>query len=114
MRFRFGALVHWADGLGAKLIPDDAESAEALSVFAEKRSELSECYKEVFGIAPYEAYEPHVSLGYFANAQIAEGTGAFIESWDNVMRKKMDGLVLQLETISLYGFTDMATFFKCV
>lgn len=112
LHFKFRNLIKWDDGLGAELVPDGKESGEALKIFAEERSQFIKRYRQNFGIGLTEEYRPHVSLGYFANAQVATEMASLMESWDKRMKQQMDGFTLSFNTISLYGFTDMATFFK--
>ena len=53
-----------------------------------------------------------VSLGYFAGREGAQLARPCLREWDVLFAERMQGLTLTFQQASLYGFTDMATFFK--
>ncbi|MCZ6679696.1 MAG: hypothetical protein O7E52_20900 [Candidatus Poribacteria bacterium] len=58
------------------------------------------------------SYDPHVSLGYFANKEHAELATPQIEKWTDAFKKETSGQTITSGSNSLYGFTDMATFLR--
>ena len=62
-------------------------------------------------ICRQKKYNPHVTLGYFANKTLPPSRTT-ITNWSNLTAAAVGNLTITFESISLYGFTDMATFFK--
>lgn len=113
LRFRFDRLTKWANAvLVGRLAPADEASTNVLNWIIEERSRLTKRFRQTFGIGPSDMYSPHVSLGYFANQEEAQLVSPSIEEWSCLFTERMNGLVLPFCSISVYGFTDMATFFK--
>jgi len=115
IRFRFDALALWGNAvLVARLSPADATSVSHLGRLTDERRRLSANFHAAFGIAPGDRFTPHVSLGYFANPQGALLASHALPTWNAVFDTAMESLNVSYRSISLYGFTDMATFFKAV
>ena len=114
VRFKFDRLIKWTSVLVAGIAPADEESTGTLQQLTDERSRLSATFRERFGIGPSETYSPHVSLGYFANRETAQLASPCEKEWEEVIQQQMEGLTLTFQSASLYGFTDMATFFKAV
>ena len=113
IRLKFDRLLKWGDRvLVARLAPADRDSERELKIIVDHRRDLSARFRERFKARTTVDYSPHVSLGYFANTQYAGLATPQISRWDDVVRRKVDGLTIAFTGISLYGFTDMATFFK--
>jgi hypothetical protein len=113
LRFRFDRLVNWGNTvMVARLAPADEAASQALNELVEERRRLTARFQERFGIGPAESYTPHVSLGYFANREAAQLSVPCLEEWDRTFSEQMQDLTLSFSRISLYGFTDMATFFR--
>ncbi len=110
IEFRFDRLAI-RGALVARLSPTEA-SAEAFAAFVEERHRLNDFVHETFGIATYEDYTPHVSLGYFASREGAQLARPCLPDWNALFEERMQGLTLSFRRAGLYGFTDMATFFK--
>jgi len=108
--FRFDRLAV-RGALVARLSPTEA-SLEAFGQFVEERRRLNASFYEAFGIRASENYTPHVSLGYFANREGAQLATPCLREWDALFAERMQSLTLSFRRASLYGFTDMATFFK--
>ena len=91
-------------------------SQEVFAEFVKERRRLNDSFHdsfhESFGIAAYEDYTPHVSLGYFASREGAQMARPCLRDWNALFAERMQGLTLTFQKASLYGFTDMATFFK--
>lgn len=116
IRFRFSKLTRWDKVLVARLKPDDEKSRDILDRITKERCDLNESFGERFGVKPsYVDYSPHVSLGYFVNSEIAKLAAPRIDEWAEQINKALEDEehpTIAFESISLYGFTDMATFFK--
>ena len=113
IRFQFSRLEKWGNvSIVAVLEPADDESDATLRNLTKARTALTSDFEHKFGVGPYSNYTPHVTLGYFANHDVAEQASPRMESWNRSFHEITAGLTLELNRISLYGFTDMATFFK--
>ncbi len=110
--FEFDRLALWGNVVVvARLSPTEA-SQDAFQAFVEERRQLSAAFRQVYGIGPSENYVPHVSLGYFANREGAQMASPCLDNWNRVFAERMQGLTLTFQSAAVYGFTDMATFFK--
>ena len=76
------------------------------------RGALNAANRERYGFSANEVFVPHVTLGYFANRAGAELAQARVSSWQEQFAVALAGESVQFESASLYGFTDLATFFK--
>lgn len=113
IRFRFSELVKWGDSvLVVRLAPADGESERALSELAADRKRLTARFREAYGIGPGDEYRPHVSLGYFANAALARGADPHVPEWEDSLSVALEDVTVTFPRIALYGFTDMASFFR--
>jgi hypothetical protein len=113
MRFTFKTLIKWRNRvLVARLKAADEDSERALARMVEERTRLCAGYGERFGVQMRTRYAPHVSLGYFANAECAELATPQIDRWTGLFQERVGGRTIAFNSISLYGFTDMATFVK--
>jgi hypothetical protein len=113
LRFRFDRLAIWShSALVATLAPADAASAEQLLGFLAARRALNAANREQYGFSANEVFVPHVTLGYFANREGAELAQARVPAWQEQFAVALAGESIQFESVSLYGFTDLATFFK--
>lgn len=100
------------DGLVACLMPADASSEKELRQVEELRRDLYEAYSQTFETNLYYTYKPHITLGYFANGNLAESANSDIDSWNQIVAKAVNGLTILYNKISLYVFTDMISFYK--
>jgi hypothetical protein len=110
IEFRFSHL-SIRGALVARLSPTEA-SEEAFAAFIKERHRLNDLFYETFGVRASENYTPHVSLGYFANREGAQLASPCLREWDALFAERMQGMTLSFQQASLYGFMDMATFFK--
>ena len=94
----------------ARLAPTEA-SRESFEQLVAERRELNASFRTEFGIGASENYTPHVSLGYFANREGAQLARHCLSGWNEGFSEQMHGLTLSFQHASIYGFTDMATFF---
>jgi 2'-5' RNA ligase len=77
-----------------------------------KREYVASTEAKDTAICRQKSYDPHVTLGYFANEALPSRTMPPISHWSMVTEAVVRHLTVTFESISLYGFTDMATFFK--
>lgn len=113
IRFRFDRLLKWANiAMVALLQPADEEAAADLQEFTAARDQLNTSFRQTFGIGASEIYLPHVTLGYFANTQAAQLATPCVDDWSATLAERLGDLQLIFDQVSLYGFTDMETFFR--
>ena len=112
--FQFGELVNWGNMViicKPEIIDGDGD---VFTRIVDRRKVLADSYREQFGISLDHEWFPHITLGYFADQEAGSKTLKQIESWSDLFKGKMDGLTITYKQIGLYGFTDMATFIKCL
>jgi hypothetical protein len=114
IEFQFDKLNKWANsGLAAQLKPANEHSQIVLQKIENEREILIKKYKERFGLETCsQSYTPHVSLGYFANKELAELSTSLIEEWNEKLLQNTSGQTITFTSNSLYGFMSMETFFK--
>jgi hypothetical protein len=114
LSFRFSRLSLVGDSvLVAELDPATPNDAERLQELIRGRSELSALVEATYGFSPYRQYWPHVSLGYFANRELAQLALPYVEQWNASFVSGLGDQTLTLTRARVYGFSDMATFFVC-
>ena len=115
LAFEADQLVIWgASALALRLRPAPGTEA-AYQQFTRAREALRQSYAERLGVAARAPYEPHVTLGYFAHPQAARHAqqAGGLGTVSSALRDKTAGATrLQLARVGLYGFTDMATFYR--
>jgi len=113
LQLKFDRLALWGNQvLVARLEPADLASGDELDRITQDRRKLSGILHQPYGVAFTEEYMPHVSLGYFANESAAESAASQVERWTARVEEKVGSQTITFDSISLYGFTDMVTFFK--
>jgi hypothetical protein len=113
IRLRLAQVENWGDSaVVARLGPADDASAGGLHQIETLRAELSALYDAEFGVSAYSGYSPHVSLGYLANRSDGAGIGQRIDEWNEIAHALAGERAITFRTASIYGFTDMVTFFK--
>jgi hypothetical protein len=113
LRLRYGKLdMFGRGGISLQLCGADDESIQTLERFREARAELSKNYQERFGVGAGARFSPHLSIGYFANAEGAELASGHIAGWDARLQEYVGDEVLTFETASLHAFTSMETFIR--
>ena len=111
LRLRCARIENWSNvSLVAHLEPADAAAAESLRRLRAARDALSETFGRKFGVRPHPAYEPHVTLGYFANANLAGTSAPDVARWDAALRAATTGHILTLRRLHLSVYTDMTSF----
>ena len=113
IQFECDHIAKWGNvGLVAVLKTADPASAVRFEQLKQARNDLYDLFESRFGLAMRWDFTPHVSLGYFANQEQAELASSEVDSWQAIIQKELGGATIIYDTISLYGFTDMITFFK--
>lgn len=108
--FEFDRLsVFGSSVLVARLKPSE-EAKPLLAEIEARRIKMIELLEPIGDVKFGKTYSPHVSLGYFA--ETIDKNVIPLGTWNRIFGKLTDGKTLTFKTASLYGFTDMATFFK--
>lgn len=90
--------------------PDCVGQFEALR---RRRAALGRQCRKCWGTSAAGSYQPHVSLGYFARERDARAAETNAGAWTSALERDLTlDVTIRFASISLYGFTDMATFFK--
>ncbi len=97
--------------LVACLTPESA-CRPAFDRMREARMSLAGTLRAEVGVTAGPNWMPHVSLGYFANADGAREASRHLNALGAAVADAMRGAVQLFEGASLYGFSDMATFFR--
>jgi hypothetical protein len=110
--FQFGQIVNWGNTVIVCRPDILLEGTRAYDWITEERKGLSNIYLEQFGISMSKKWFPHITLGYFENQEAASKTKSYIDAWSDQFKERMEGLTITYNQVGLYGFTDMATFFR--
>jgi hypothetical protein len=114
LSFRFGKLSIWGNqALVVQVEAADKDSEAVLAQIESYRKALNEQFFSAFGLYPSgHNYSPHVTLAYFAHAESGKKAAQMLEQWEAVFRPTLAETTLTFSRIALYGFSDMATFFR--
>ena len=113
IQFGCDHIAKWGNvGLVAVLKTADPASAARFEQLKQARNDLYDIFESRFGLAMRWDFTPHVSLGYFANQEQAELASPEVGRWQDIIQQELNGTTITYPTVSLYGFTDMITFFK--
>ena len=111
LRLRCARIENWSNvSLVAHLEPVDDAVGASLERRRAARDALSEAFGRRFGVRPHPDYEPHVTLGYFANGDLAARSATAVARWDAALRSATAGHVLTLRRLHLSVFADMTSF----
>lgn len=111
LRLRCARIENWSNvSLVARLEAADAASTVNLERLRAARRMLSDAFGRRFGVRPHPDYEPHVTLGYFANGALAADSAAAVARWDAALRAATASHVLTLRRLHLSVFSDMTSF----
>ena len=112
IQFKLDRLLNWGNqSVVASLLPVAPYSAN-YAAFVEEHRILAGKIRNEFGIHVSSDFYPHLTLGYFGNAQLAKIFTSQISEWTSFLKNEMAECTIAFNSISLYGFTDMITFFK--
>ena len=109
LSFGYGRLRRWGSVLAIELTPLQVSNFRA---FCEARAVLSQSYEEKYGVGAEDSFTPHLSVGYFLNREASDLAASMMSEWDDLFRNAIGEATVEFQTASLYGFTDMATFFR--
>jgi hypothetical protein len=93
-------------------MPAGRESEKGFGRIVNERETLSARFREQFEVGMRSGYTPHVTLGYFANEKYAELATPEVDRWTELAREIVGHRTITFDSIDLYGFVDMVTFFK--
>lgn len=113
IEFAYDRCEKWNNSVVALLKPADDRSDMALRSLEKRREELNRSSEERFGIATAtKPYRPHVSLGYLANKELGEKAEDAVRRLNELLAAAISETTIRFPSISLYGMTDMETFFR--
>lgn len=110
--FHFDRLLKWGNSVLVAALKPSEETKVQLQRLTQLREGLSLEFLDLYALKGSLRYSPHVSLGYFANQESAQQATPCIEEWSTKVREQVGEQRLSFRSLSLYGFTDMAHFFK--
>jgi hypothetical protein len=111
LSFRVAGLEVRGQALVAALEPADERSAAAKAAHERSRAALADRLTARLGVALPE-WRPHLTLGYFANDEAAGHASDAVERWQQRARERTDRLAATFRSAAVYGFTDMASFWR--
>ena len=113
IRFRVSeiAVLPSQAALIARLAPVDEESERSMTQIEQWRRELDEQVAAI-GKPPNPEWAPHITLGYFANPELALDAAAHVERWSETAAICTLGRIIEFGSISLYAFTTMDKFWR--
>ena len=113
IKFKIDEVVKWDNiTIVTKLKPADPESKEKIQILKKQRIELYKTYGKKFNLGVKKRYQPHITLGYFSNKNLAEEITSQVKKLNKLIINKACDITIKYPGVSLYGFTDMATFYK--
>jgi hypothetical protein len=110
--FAAHSLARTGHALVVRLEPRDAVSAERLDVVRQARARVAEQARAI-GL-DRSVWIPHVTLGYFANRDLAARADAQVDAWWEQASRELGDVAVELGPASIYCFTDMVSFFRRV
>jgi hypothetical protein len=111
LSFYFAGLEIWGHQVLVALLTPTADSGLAFHTLSTTRGELAEKLLAELNV-PSFPYTPHVSLGYFANREAGLLARAHLAEWAARFENTVKDARVSFHSVSLYGFTDMARFFR--
>ena len=114
IEFQFAQLSTWRNKVIAiELKPADTESAYHFQQFISLRQQLSHQFVDRYQLlTTAKEFVPHVTLGYFANPEAGKKAAPLIEQQREAFREILTPARLSFTSMSLYGITDMASFYR--
>lgn len=102
-----------SQALTLQLSPADGASADRLAALAEARRALgADLDALLHARLPQKVFVPHITMGYFANAEVMDAAKNRLEEWSAYVSRALEGRTLVFDSVSVYGFRDMTCFFK--
>lgn len=113
VRFVLRSVEIWpSPALVARLQPADAAAEAAFDQLCIARETLRVAFVGALGVGPGETLVPHVTLGYFAGETAAQPAYTHLAEWNAHFHERAANVPIEFRSVSLYGFSDMITFFK--
>ena len=113
INFRFNGLQIWNNTVLVATLRPDTDSVMIFNQLCEERRQLSQQIHQRFGVmTDTETYQPHVSLGYFANEEGARRALNYYNDWNKSFNDLLQDSILSFNNANIYGLTDMITFLK--
>ena len=113
LRLRLKELHHWAQprAIVCLLEPVDTD-LDKFRELIDRRKELDGKMERDFGITSKNfAYAPHITIAYYDDPNLAENVEQKVAAWNSVFAGEINGKFIKFDTVSLYAFTDMITYF---
>lgn len=112
VRFRVEGLEVRGYALVARLTPSNQRSVAAVSRHEAARERFASRVHTRLGL-DVQSWRPHVTLGYLANDDLAAQLGdRVLDRWQAETLERIDGATVRFVSASVYGFTDMARFWR--
>lgn len=113
IRMKYAALRNTPGvGLVADVAPADNASAQAFERLQAVRLEVAQAAAQRWGAAYTTALQPHITLGYYANAADTRPLDPELPAWNTALAAACEGLTLEFSSLGFYAFTDMARFYR--
>jgi len=109
-RFKRFAVFPKAGAFVARLVPADDVSEQRLGALLQQRDRLDEGWKAQWGKPRNPVFKPHVSIGYFGNLKLGASSTRLVEALSRRASQQLVNVSITFESISLYGFKNMAGF----
>lgn len=111
IKLQFDKLDIWGNQVLVACLAPTLDSVDSFNVLQTERTELADIL-QTYGIESFKLYSPHVSLGYFANQECGQHAMASLRHWTHQFRSIMQHTTITFDSVALYGFTDMASYFR--
>lgn len=116
LSFRYRDLALWGNQVLVARLGPAAGSERGFAELVLLRDALARATAEVLGVSfgpkPDRPYQPHVSLGYFANETGASRALDCVGAWTEEFEAALRDSSVTYGSVNAYGFTDMASFFR--
>ena len=109
--FPAAEVVGWGSVLAVRLEAASRDDGTVFSAIEGARDRFASVIEECLGLR-VQGWRPHVSLAYFADRSGAADAEAEIPQWSRALLDSVGEATVCFSSVSLYGFTDMATFFR--
>lgn len=83
---------------------------EEFTSFCLCRKALNKRFRDRFNHQNFDNYEPHITLGYFADTYHAELAKAHVRNWSSQIQQKISEFTLATSGVEIHGFQDMGRF----
>lgn len=112
MSFQFEGLEIWGHQVLVALLTPTTDSRSAFNTLDTRREKPAKQLLTELQVTSFSPYAPHISLGYFANKEAGLRVRAHLSEWSSKFENTVGNDMVSFDSVSLYGFTDMASFFR--